>query len=166
MPTEIFIIVYRSPIEGRDYYKNRHAALWVNSSDGFYTLLGLEGIHGSFELVERPFNNPWESDIKEHDHKVTTVAEEIASKDRIIDVLKRTEVNNDPKDTGDYDCRKWVLDVLMNLETNGYLTEAERKAALDAMIGFVMGAKDEEGAFAFSTCYQFNSHRDTNLALD
>ncbi|KAE8377274.1 hypothetical protein BDV26DRAFT_293357 [Aspergillus bertholletiae] len=150
MSTSIYIAVYSSPIAGQDWIKNRHTAIWVTFADGSYTLFGLQGIHGAFRYYERPQINPQVSDRFETLIKVATVADESVSRDRILDQLRRTEINNEPQDTGDYDCRKWVSDALANLGRIGCLTEAEREVAVDAMVDTLLKARDEDSAFPFS----------------
>lgn len=139
MFTEVLLAVYiGSPL---DFAKYRHTALHFRFADGERTTMHIKGAHGFFEFERITEYKPEESKGLAKLIPVATIPDTV-SRASITTAIYLTPMRNG-RDDGDWNCQNWVGDALARLVANGYISVAQRDAAIDEMIEVCLEAKDE-----------------------
>lgn len=131
------IIVYRGdPVDLR---ATRHTALLLTFDDNTTTLIHATGAPGFFQVETTEQVQPRKSTrfAKAIDvAKITGM-----SKDLIRSTIAATPTVNN---TRDWDCQKWVGDVLTKLSNLGWIDPTARSNGISHMVDATMEAVDEE----------------------
>lgn len=127
MPTIVSILVYvASPVDLPEY---RHAALFLEFSNGSTCVLHIEGAPGIFEFHLKENYNPEQSQCLAKKIPVAEIPNSIDELS-IRGVISRTPVKLDR----DWNCQSWVGDALTRMVKNGQIDIDQRESAVYSMV--------------------------------
>lgn len=126
MPTNLSILVYvGDPVDLPEY---RHAALFLEFSNGSTCVLHIKGAPGILEFHMKENYNPEQSQYLGKKIPVAEIPESIDELS-IRGVISRTPVKLDR----DWNCQNWVEDALIRMADNGYIDISQQQSAFYSM---------------------------------
>ncbi|PKY04403.1 hypothetical protein P168DRAFT_269291 [Aspergillus campestris IBT 28561] len=139
MTTKAYILVYEgTPL---DYTEYRHTALHFVFAQGSSRTMHVVGTQGLFEFEEGVDQDPSEGGELVRMIPVADIPRSVAGP-AIKKAVSATPVKNGRADL-EWNCQNWVGDALAQMVEGGFVTAAERAAAIDSMVDACLEAKDD-----------------------